>query len=254
MLITDEVSGLGARRAARIAGWGYIAIFVLAIFANFFVHGGLIEPDDAAATAANIVDAELLFRGGLVSFLIVFVLDVVIAWALYAFFRRDDRDVALLTAWFRLVYTILLGVALISSFVVLELVSGAPHLAAFDAGQIDAQVMLFLDAFDAAWLIGLACFGIHLMLLGYLALRSSVPTTLGVLLIVAGVAYVGDTLAHAMLPNYDDLAAVFLAIVVVPSVIGELAFAIWLLRRGGRDEPPSLVSRSAPRGAEPAVP
>lgn len=36
-------------QAARIAGSGYLAIFVLAIFANFFVRERLIDPGDAAA-------------------------------------------------------------------------------------------------------------------------------------------------------------------------------------------------------------
>jgi hypothetical protein len=43
-----------------------------------------------------------------------------------------------------------------------------------------------------------------------------------------------DTLANALLASYDDYATLFLLIAAVPSVIGELAFAIWLLLRGGR--------------------
>jgi hypothetical protein len=43
-----------------------------------------------------------------------------------------------------------------------------------------------------------------------------------------------NTLANALLPNYDDYEAVFVTIVALPSVIGEVAFPIWLLLRGGR--------------------
>jgi Domain of unknown function (DUF4386) len=160
------------RQAARIAGYGYLAISVLSIFANFFVRVRLIEPDDAAATASNIMDSETLFRVALVSFLIVFVLDVVVAWALYLFFKAVNTDVSLLTAWFRLTYAILLGAALVFFFFALEFVSGANHLEAFETGQLDAQVTLYLDAFNHLWLIGLVCFGIHLALLGYLILKS----------------------------------------------------------------------------------
>jgi Domain of unknown function (DUF4386) len=162
---------LSPRRAAVIAGWGYLAIFSLAIIANFVGREGLIDPDDAAATAGNIIESEGLFRASVVSFLIVFLVDVVIAWALYILFRPGDHDLSLLTAWFRLAYTVLLGVALVSSFVVLELISGAGHLSAFDESQLESQVLLHLNAFDFAWLIGLACFGIHLILLGVLVLR-----------------------------------------------------------------------------------
>ncbi len=46
----------------------------------------------------------------------MFVADLLIAWALYIFFRNLSRDLSLLTAWFRLVYTVFLGVGLIFFF------------------------------------------------------------------------------------------------------------------------------------------
>lgn len=233
--MTTSMADVSPRRAARIAGLAYLALFVLALFANFVVREGLIESGDAATTVANIADSEGLFRAGIVAFLVVFVLDVVIAWALYIFFRAVSVDVSLLSAWFRLVYTVFLGVALIFSFLVLDLVSGADSLGVFDRSQLDAQTSLFLDAFDYAWLIGLASFGVHLVLMGFLMIRSaSMPKLIAYLLIAAGVAYVADTLANALLANYDDVEDVFLAIVAVPSVIGELSLTIWLLARGGR--------------------
>ncbi len=230
--LSRDVTG---RAAARIAGYGYLAIFVLAIFANFFVVSSLIESGDASATVTNIAESEGLFRSGLIAFTIVFALDVVIAWALYIFFRHTNRDLSLVTAWFRLVYTVLLGVGLIFFFLVLQLVGGAESLAALDTGQREAQVMLYLDAFDYAWLIGLVCFGFHLILLGYLVLKSGfIPRAIGVLLTIAGVVYVGDTIAHGLLSNYEEYEDLFLAIVAVPSVMGELSLALWLLIRGSK--------------------
>lgn len=224
------------RQAARIAGFGYLAIFVLAMFANFFVLERLVDQDDAASTASNIAESETLFRLALVAFLVVFLLDVLIAWALYVFFRETSTEVSLLAAWFRLVHAILMGAALVFFFVVLELVGGADYLGAFTPGQLDAQVTFFLEGFDTLWLIGLAAFGIHLVLLGFLVLRSvAIPKVLGILLYLAGAAYVADTVAHGLLASYADYETVFLMIVVIPSVIGELAFAVWLLLRGGRE-------------------
>ena len=225
------------RRAARIAGVGYLVIFVLSIFANFVVRTSLVESGDAATTVANIRDAEGLFRLGLVSFMVVVVVDVAIAWALYIVFKSVSRELSLLTAWFRLVSTVFLGVALVFFFETLQLLSGADYLKAFDDQQLNAQVMVALDAFDDAWLIGLACFGIHLVLLGSLVMRCDVGSRiLGVVLMIAGIAYVTDTLAHALLANYDDLETVFLVLVAVPSVIGELWLGLWLLLRGGAAE------------------
>ena len=234
---TTTRTGTSPRTAARIAGIGYLIIFVLAIFANFIVREGLIDSDNAAATFTNIAESEFLFRAGIVSFLAVFIVDIVIAWALYVLFKSVNKEVSLLTAWFRLAYTVFLGVALIFFFVVLDLVSGAGYLTVFESGQLDAQVMLLLNAFNYAWLIGLAGFGIHLLLLGYLMLSSgTAPRVLGVLLAIAGAAYVFDTVANALLANYTEYETVFLLIVAIPSVVAELWFAVWLLMRGGVEQ------------------
>jgi hypothetical protein len=43
--VTRADARVSERQAARIAGYGYLAISVLSIFANFFVRVRLIEPD-----------------------------------------------------------------------------------------------------------------------------------------------------------------------------------------------------------------
>lgn len=228
---------MSPRQAARLAGVGYVMLFLLAIFANFFVLEGLIEAGDAATTAANIRESEGLFRLSLVSFMVVFIVDVVLAWALYIFFRNVSRDLSLLAAWFRLVYTVFLGIALIFFFQALQLLSGADYLTAFDTGQVNAQALGALEAFNYTWLIGLAAFGIHLLLLGFLILKSGYTSRLlGYVLMVAGAAYVVDTGAYTLVANYADYENLFLVMVAVPSVIGELWLGLWLLLRAGRHQ------------------
>jgi hypothetical protein len=233
-----RVGQLSLRQAARLAGIGYVMLFLLAIFANFFVVEGLIEPGDAATTAANIRESEGLFRLSLVSFMVVFIVDVVVAWALYIVFRNVGREVSLLTAWFRLVYTVFLGVALVFLFQALQLLSGANYLAAFDIGQVNAQALNALEAFNYAWLIGLAAFGVHLLALGYLIVKSGYTSRiLGYVLMVAGAAYVIDTAAYALIADYADYENAFLFMVAVPAVIGELWLGLWLLLRAGKRQP-----------------
>ncbi len=76
-------------------------MFILAIFSNFFVIQNVIIPGDAAATAANINESELLFRSGIVCFIIVLILDVLVAWALYVLLIPVNKNLALLAAWFK---------------------------------------------------------------------------------------------------------------------------------------------------------
>ncbi|WP_400994994.1 DUF4386 domain-containing protein [Agromyces sp. GXQ0307] len=219
------------RRAARIAGLGYVAIFVLAIFANFVVRESLVHPGDAAATAADVAASESLFRGGLAAFVVVFLIDVPIAWALYVLFRPAGRDRSLLAAWFRLVYTVMLGVAAVFMFLGLQLVTGGPG-----TGTMGPEAgLLMFEAFDYAWLVGLFAFGVHLVLLGRMIVASRIaPVWLGWTLIVAGVAYGLDTMAVTLVADYAAIADVMLMVVLIPSVVAELSFTAWLLVTGWR--------------------
>jgi hypothetical protein len=47
--------------------------------------------------------------------------------------------------------------------------------------------------------------------------------------------YLVDTGAHFLLPDYDSYATVFLALVAIPSIGGEMALSIWLLIKGGKE-------------------
>jgi hypothetical protein len=219
---------------ARVAGFGLLLMAILAMFSNFSVLEGLIIPDDAAKTASNILANEMLFRSGLISFVIVLILDVLVAWALYILLKPVNKNLAMLAACFRLVYTAIFGIALSNFLSVLPLLSGAEYLTVLTKDQLHAQVMLLIDAFNNGWLIGLVFFGCHLLVVGYLIIKSGgyLPRIIGIFLILASAGYVIDSMAHFLLPNYTDYKTIFLLIVAVPGVIGELSLAFWLLIKG----------------------
>ncbi|MBD8870188.1 DUF4386 domain-containing protein [Nocardioides donggukensis] len=232
--------------AARWAGLGYLALFLLAIFANFLAVGAVLDPESPRSTFADLTASETTFRFGAAAFLAVFLIDIVVAWALYVLFRGLHRDLSLLAAWSRLVYTVFLGVALVYLFQALELV----RIGGDDRGRLEGDVLLALQSFDMTWVIGLAAFGVHLVLLGRLLLATpGAPRWLGWVVVVAGVAYVVDTVAHLVLADYPAYADVFLAVVAVPSVVGEFGVTVWLLLvAAGRRPVPAVSAGSEHEG------
>jgi hypothetical protein len=229
--MTEDVAPeISRRQAAIVAGIGLLLMTVLAPFANFYVLPSLTVPGDAAATFDRIAASQGLFRTGIATFLIVAILDVIVAWALYYLLKPVDRSLSLLAAWFRVVYAAMFGIALGSLMQVLQLVSGAGFLKAFQTDQLSAQVMLALGTFDQAWALGLVPFGWHLLLLGYLAFKSDLMPrvllrVLGILLIIAAVGYVVDGLGKILLPDYSANIAGY-------TFVGEPLFMLWLLWRG----------------------
>jgi hypothetical protein len=219
-------TGTSQRTAALVAGSGLLLMAVFAIFANALVLENLIVPGDAATTADNILANEALFRIGILSLMIVIILDVIVAWGLYIFLRPVNWSLSLLGGWFRLVYSTIFFIALVSLVNVLGLLTDANSAALFTAEQIPSQVMLSLNGFYAGWDAGLAIFGLHLGIVGYLIFKSgNMPKVLGLLVIIAGLGYTIDTVTALMLPSFGVTLSLF-------TFIGEVLLALWLLIKG----------------------
>ena len=75
------------QKIAKIAGFGYLIIFITGFFSNFFVLENLYIPGDGFATATNIVHSDILYRIGIFSFILMVLFDVLLAWALYMISR-----------------------------------------------------------------------------------------------------------------------------------------------------------------------
>ena len=152
--MTHRSANTSLRQAALVAGLGLLTMTLFAVGAIYFVFQQLIISGDATATANNIIADETRFRIGMGSLVVVAICDVVVAWALYVFLEPVNRHLALLAAWFRLVYAAMLGVALFNYVHVLRLLSGADYLKALEADRLHADAMLAVNAFDDGWAIG----------------------------------------------------------------------------------------------------
>jgi hypothetical protein len=226
---------IAPRTGARIAGFGLLAMAVLGIFANFFVLESLIIEGNAANTIANIEESHGVFRLGIVALIIVALLDVLVAMGLYIVLKAGNASLALLATFFRMVYAGIFGAAIFNLAVASQLIEGTGNLAAFQPDEISTQIMVALDTFRAGWAIGLIFFGLHLVILGYVVFRSGfMPKIIGVLLIIASFGYLVDSFAQILMPNYSEFETLFLILVAIPGIIGELSLMGWLLLRGAR--------------------
>ena len=236
--MTNRIDDISQRQAAKIAGFGYLIVFILATFANFFAFERLIVSGDAVKTINNIIADESLLRVGIASWLIVLTVDAVVAWALYVFLKPVNRNLSLLMAWFRLVFVAIFGIGLVNLLSLLHLFSGADYLAVFEPSQLHAQAMLFLNAHEYGVHISFVFFGMHIFVLGYLIFKSNyIPRILGVLLIVASLGYFIDSLGNFVSSNYADSEIAFILILALPAVIAEFSLTLWLLFKGGKTNP-----------------
>lgn len=222
-----DVADRSLRLASLVAGIGLLLMSALAAFANFVVVEGLVTQGDAAQTARDIMGSEGLFRLGIVSLYVVVVLDVVVAWALWRLFIPVSQAVSTLAAWFRVVYAGVFLVAVSHLAGALDLLDDGSGTA-FTDDQRHALALSSIEDFTHVWDAGLVLFGMHLLLIGYLALRSGfVPRVLGLLLVIAGLGYAFDSIVAVLFPGSLIEVTMF-------TFVGEFLMIFWLLFRGRR--------------------
>lgn len=153
-----------------------------------------------------------------------------ISWALYILLAPVNKHLSLLTAWFRLIFSFIALTALLNLVTVFQLLNTNEHLTSLGQAQLNAQVMLYLKIFRSSYHFGIIFFSIHLILLGYLIIKSAYITKLmGVVLIISGLGYLTDALKPFVFPNFNSG---FLTI----TFFGELIFMLWLLIKGFKIE------------------
>ncbi len=215
------------QKAAVVAGSVILAMAALAGYAYGFVFNSLVVPGDAAATVQHIKASSLLFRSSILAWMMVLACDVLAAWALYYLLEQVNRPLSLLMAWARLVYAVMLGSAILNLNAIPLLLDSAA------AQNTEAQVMLFIRQFQTAWSAALLLFGLHLLLLAYLAFRSGyIPVIWSVLLAIAGLSYLGVHTAELLFPKYAASIKTVETLLSVPMAAAEIGLGIWLLVRG----------------------
>jgi hypothetical protein len=222
------------KRRARVAGLLYLIVAACGGFSELHVRAGVKVAGDAAATAGNIAASATLFRVGALTDLVNVVCFLVLALVLYGLLKPVDARAALAMLAFNAVSVAVLTANMVN------------HLAALQAAtrHHDALAMLFLDLHAYGYLVAGTFFGLWLLPLGYLLVRSGyAPRPLGALVMVGAFGYVADLVARVLLPAVGETLG---PVLVLPSALAELSLALWLLVKGldlqpRTDHVPALV-------------
>jgi hypothetical protein len=188
------------RLKARLAGVFYLLTGLVA-FDEFFVLGRLVVHDDPAATGANILAHQMLFRLGFAAEIIASACNIPLAVIFFDLFRVVSRRVSLLVVFFMLMGTAIETVALLNRFAPLIILKGGNYLSAFTAEQLQGAAYTSLQLYEFGFTIALVFFGFYCLSLGYLVFRSAfLPRIIGVLL-VGGLSYLTSNFANFLSPG-----------------------------------------------------
>jgi Domain of unknown function (DUF4386) len=220
---------------ARIAGLLYLVGSLFGIVRLIYVPNTLFVYGNATATAKNIVEHELLFRFGIVSYLVCAALWIFVTVALYRLFKGVNQGLAVLMVILgSLMVTPIFFVNTVNDAAALLLVRGGGYLSVFDKPQLEALARLFLDLHHQLDLANEIFWGLWLIPYGLLVYKSRfLPRILGVWLIIACIAYLALSFTGFLLPAYEAQVNN----IAQPLLLGELATMLWLLIMGAKEKP-----------------
>jgi hypothetical protein len=223
MEIKDKtINDVSIKTSAIVAGIGILIMAIIAPIANFSILDGLIKPDNILETYNNVTASESQFRLSIFLNLIVAILDIIVAWALFIFLKPINKSLSLLAAWFRIIYATLLVATLFYLLNTLQVI----NCVGIDSNQLHTQVMLSLKNFFWGWDFAMTIFGFHLLLIGYLIFKAGyMKKILGILLIIASIGYLIDGFGKVLSVDYKIEIALY-------TFVGEIVLIFWLLIKG----------------------
>ena len=196
---------------------------------------------NAAATAASyILSHEMLFRFGMLSYLLCSVLWIFVTLALYQLLKDVDHSLAVLMVILGgLMVTPLFFANAANDAAALLFARGADFLSVFDKPQREAFVLLFLNLHHQIDLANGIFWGIWLIPFGLLVYRSRfLPRILGAWLILGCFGYLAFSFTGILYPTYEDKVFTL----TQPLRIGELVMMLWLVIMGAREKKPVATS------------
>jgi len=213
---------------ARLSGIAYLLIFISGFYANFAILETLVDLTNSGQTTLNIINNSIQFRQGLVGFLVMLISDMFLIWSLFKITKPTQKVLSYIASFFRGLHALFFIIALTKLIEVYKITSQA-----INSEKLQNSVIYLLSNFDNLWTIGLLFFGVHLILLGFLAFKSNyIPKFIGVLLVLAALGYFIDGFSKLFLDSYSDYKSYFEFIVISTGVVGELSFTIWLMVKG----------------------
>lgn len=223
------------KRTARTAGFLYLIVVVTGIFSLAYIPARITLSGSAAQVVGSLTDLETLYRVGIMAGVLCYTAFLVLPLVLHKLFSPYGKHAAILMVVFAVVSVPISFVNIYHQFEVLSLLSGAENLSAFSTEQRHAQVMQTLDDYRKGLLINKIFWGLWLLPLGYLVLKSGIlPKVLGVLLMIGCVGYLVDFAGTVMFPAYKE--SVLAAYVTTPAALGEIGTCLWLLLMGAREK------------------
>ena len=153
----------------------------------------------------------------------IILLDLIVSIGIYIIYKDDLKLLALLSSTLRVIYTIILGIAVAQLIIPL-----------INYSEVSKSILYF-ESFEQIWSLGLIIFGIHLLSLGVMCFKSDLTQKFfGIFLGFGGLCYILVHNLKSFFPYLGEATLTIESILVAPMALSELSFALWLIVKFSR--------------------
>lgn len=226
-------------RTARAAGLIYVIMAIIGAFI-IYVPLKLIVWSDANASVQNITESEALYRFGIVIGLLTNVLFLVLPFVLYRLLKSVNKTMAGLMVLFAVISVPVSLAALGSQFDVLSILQGSESVSDLENGQHQSAVMASLYSHKNLTFVATFFWGLWLFPFGWLVYQSGfLPKFFGIFLMAGCFGYLIEFVGLTLWPEGYSTSGIP-SFIHIPSAIGEIGIAFWLLIRGVKEPSKSM--------------
>ena len=201
-----------------LTGYSVVLMALVAGFVYGFVHSTIYKAGDSDLTARLLQENIAMYKWGIVSWILIFVLDIIVSLGLYIIYKAEQKKLAILSSVLRVLYTLILGIAVAQ--LIIPLINNSEI----------AKSLLYFESFEKIWSLGLIIFGLHLLALGVICFKSNfTPKFFGFFLGFGGLCYILVHNLKSFFPYLDETTVTIESILIAPMALSELSFAIWLI-------------------------
>jgi hypothetical protein len=233
------------RTAAKVTALAYLLNFALVIYVHYGILWRLIT-ENAAETARNILAHEQFFRAGIALNILYCAGIFVLLTALYVVLKPVNKGLALLAAFWWVVYAFTWLFMSLNYFHALLLLKGADYLRVYDAERLQAWAMFYFKMGFDIYYVGLLFWGLASTVCACLWFKSRyIPRALAAFGVVSSAFAAVCSFALFINPHFDKIVG--LGWFDSPMGLFDIALSIWLLFKGIR--PSREVEARAHAGA-----
>ena len=247
----DHAFVISRRRkdTARLAGLLWFLSAVTGGLGLSYVRSSVIVVGDAAATAANIVASESLFRAAIVSSLLSQIFLFFVGLILFHLFKEVNKVLATVCLTSVMMTVAIAVVNTLNLFGTLLVSSQAEYLKVFNPEQLNAMAMIFLRLANSGQGLLEIFWTPYYFSFGLLIIRSRfLPKILGILLMIMSVGFAINIFTKFLIPQFYP--AIFTQLAMGLGALGGIPTILWLLIKGAKAQPLDTQAPTA-NGAHP---